>query len=68
VSTETPRRWPRPTDPPPSVKKVRHTGGNRTVWTRMGEAGYHWSAPGWEHGVDWAQVLRWGEVEEVIEA
>lgn len=68
ASEQAPRRWPRLTDPPPSVRQVRQTGGNRTTWTRVGVAGYYWSAPGWESGVDWAQVLRWGEVEEVIES
>lgn len=59
------RTWPRLTDPPDSVKAVRQTGGNRTVWTRMDE--YYWNTRGWENGVSWAQVLRWGEVEDITE-
>lgn len=64
-ASETTRRWPRLTDPPESVQAVRQTGRNRIVWTRMESGGHYWSAPGWEHGVTWAQVLRWGEVEEI---
>lgn len=59
-----PRTWPRLTEPSEDVTQVRQTGGNRTVWTRM-RGGHYWWAPGWEQGVDWAQVLTWGEVEEV---
>jgi hypothetical protein len=61
-----PRTWPRLQDPPDDLRVVRHTGGAQTVWTRMGEGGHYWSAPGWESGVTWAQVLQWGEVEEVL--
>jgi hypothetical protein len=57
------RTWPRLVDPPENVKQVRQTGGSRAVWTRIDM--YYWSSPGWEQGVDWAQVLRWGEVEDV---
>jgi hypothetical protein len=61
------RVWPRLTDPADSVTHVRQTGGNRTVWMRMGAGNPYWSTRGWENGVDWAQVLRWGEVEDVSE-
>lgn len=33
----------------------------------MGAGNPYWSTRGWENGVDWAQVLRWGEVEDVSE-
>jgi len=64
-ATKGPRTWPRLTDPPTDVRKVQSSGG--TVWTRMGEDGYYWSARGWENGVSWSQVLRWGPVTEVKE-
>lgn len=60
-----PRTWPRLTDPPPDVRKVKTRTG--TLWTRMGEEGHYWSAVGWESGVSWSQVLRWGPVTEVEE-
>jgi len=60
------RTWPRLLDPPDNVTKVRTETG--TVFTRMGEGGHYWSARGWENGVSWAQVLRWGPVEEVKDA
>lgn len=56
-----PRTWPRLIDPPPDVTKVR--SDSNTVWTRMDD--YYWTAPGWPHGVNWAQVLRWGPVTEM---
>jgi len=62
IDPDAPRTWPRLLDPPDEVAKVRTA---HTVWTRMGEGGHYWSAKGWEDGVSWAQVLRWGPVEEV---
>lgn len=61
------RTWLRLTDPPEAVRTVRQTGGSRCVWTRIGESGHYWATDGWESGVDWAQVLRWGEVEDITD-
>jgi transcriptional regulator with XRE-family HTH domain len=57
------RTWPRLLDPPADVTQVRTENG--TVFTRMDRGGHYWSAKGWGNGVSWAQVLRWGPVEEV---
>lgn len=62
--TDGKRRWPRLLDPPDDVQRVISETG--TVWTRMGAGGHYWSAKGWENGVSWAQVLRWGPVTEHI--
>jgi hypothetical protein len=59
------RVWPRLTDPPETVQVVRQTGGNRTAWTRTDLR--FWTARGWPNGVSWAQVLRWGEVEDITD-
>lgn len=57
------RTWPRLLDPPEDMQQVVSDSG--TLWTRMGRDGHYWSAKGWEQGVSWAQVLRWGPVTEV---
>lgn len=59
--------WPRITYPPERVLRVRHMGGNRTVWTRVDAGGGYWSAPGYPEGVGWTQVLAWGTVEEMFD-
>lgn len=64
IDPDAPRTWPRLNDPPDDVKRVKT---QHTIWTRMGEGGHYWSAKGWEDGVSWAQVLRWGPATEVEE-
>lgn len=63
---DAPREWPRLNDPPTDVQHVRSMTG--TLWTRMAVDGHYWSAPGWDDGVSWAQVLRWGPITEVKDA
>lgn len=55
------RTWPRLEDPPEDVKCVESASG--TVWVRMDDG--YWKSRGWESGVTWSQVLRWGPVTEV---
>lgn len=61
-----PRVWQRlPTNPPSGVRRVRTS--DDSIFERMDETGYYWSAPGWEAGVSWTQLLHWGPVTEVID-
>lgn len=62
VSAPNAHRWERLSDPPDRVKAVRliPSGG---IARRLDHR--YWQLTGWPNGVDWAQVLRWGPVEEV---
>lgn len=59
-----PRTWPRLDDPPGdvvSVDTVKQGTFNRA------DNGTRWYGKGWEEGVTWAQLLRWGPVTEIKE-